>query len=463
MAKKMLIIHGYSDGSVSFFSLRDFFVRKELYKKEDVYLLDYASMDDDATFRDFADKLDDDYNKIFKGERIDVAIHSTGALIVRTWLALRRETQKALGQKPDCPVEHLLMFAPANFGSDLAKLGQSFLGKVRATFFNSNTKPEDFLESGKAVLEGLEPASPFQWSLSQYDLFQDNYFNPRLLAQEICFPFVFAAGNDYGGSFEARVIKNRMKPGTDGTVRIPGTSLNSRKLIIAFVNDNPVIQWAKETKFSQIPFAVFHHFNHGSIIDTDKPEFEAAFGPGPLVLKALAVKTVQEYEEAAAQFDDVSAKNYAAMDSEDKERYQQFFFRVRDDVDCLVEDFFLDFFVLNERGEPDAELTAEFDANFESTFYTHSVNKAHRVMLVKYDQMAAYFNKLIQKRAKVAFNIHAKGPLPNISYVEEDFVVFDGATVKQERTSFFFPNTTTLVDIVLNRVQSDKLLSVSQS
>jgi hypothetical protein len=56
MAKKMLIVHGYSDGSVSFFSLRDFFVRKGLYKREDVYLLDYASMDDDATFRDFADK-----------------------------------------------------------------------------------------------------------------------------------------------------------------------------------------------------------------------------------------------------------------------------------------------------------------------------------------------------------------------------------------------------------------------
>ena len=462
MAKKMLIVHGYSDGSVSFFSLRDFFVRKGLYKREEVYLLDYASMDDEATFRDFADKLDDDYNRIFNGEKIDVACHSTGALVVRTWLALRRETQKALGQKCDCPVEHLLMFAPANFGSDLAKLGQSFLGKVRATFFNSNTKPEDFLESGKAVLEGLEPASPFQWSLSQYDLFQDNYFNPKLPAQEICFPFVFAAGNNYGGSFEARIIKNRMKLGTDGTVRISGTSLNSRKLMIAFENDNPVIQWARETKFGQIPFAVFNHFNHGSIIDTEKAEFEALLGPGPLVVNALAVKTVHEYEELAKQFDEVSAKNYAAMTGETKERYQQFFFRVRDDVDCLVDDYFLDFFILNEHGKLDDELTAEFDDNFESTFYTHSADKAHRVMMVNYDQMDTYFKKLIQKKAKLAFNIKAKGPLPDISYVEKDFVVFDGATVQQERISFFSPNTTTLVNIVLNRVQSNKLLTVSQ-
>ena len=74
-------------------------------------------------------------------------------------------------------VEHLLMFAPANFGSDLARLGQSFLGKFRSTDFNSNHQGEDFLESGKIVLQGLEPASPFQWSHSADDLHGDGCFN----------------------------------------------------------------------------------------------------------------------------------------------------------------------------------------------------------------------------------------------------------------------------------------------
>src|SRR5215475_2976469 len=109
MAQKMLIVHGYSDGSVSFDKLRDYFVDQGLYKKENVYVLDYASMDDEATFQDFADKLDDDYIRIFNGEKIDVACHSTGALVVRSWLALRRETQKELHAPLDCPVEHLLM------------------------------------------------------------------------------------------------------------------------------------------------------------------------------------------------------------------------------------------------------------------------------------------------------------------------------------------------------------------
>lgn len=88
-------------------------------------------MDDQASFRDFADKLDSEYEKIFdKGERIDVSCHSTGALVVRIWLVLRRLRQRELKEKIDCPVERILMFAPANFGSDLAKMGQSFLGKI---------------------------------------------------------------------------------------------------------------------------------------------------------------------------------------------------------------------------------------------------------------------------------------------------------------------------------------------
>ena len=57
MAQKMLIVHGYSDGSVSFTKLRDYFIDQKFYEKDNVYVLDYASMDDEATFKDFADKL----------------------------------------------------------------------------------------------------------------------------------------------------------------------------------------------------------------------------------------------------------------------------------------------------------------------------------------------------------------------------------------------------------------------
>jgi Lipase (class 2) len=461
MARKILVVHGYSDGSVSFTKLGDYFAQQGFYSRDNIFYVDYASMDDEATFKDFADKLDDDYNRLFHGERIDVACHSTGALVVRTWLVLRRETQKGLGRPLDCPVEHLLMFAPANFGSDLAKLGQSFLGKIRSTFFNTNRREgEDFMESGKAVLEGLEPASPFQWTLSEYDLNRDNYFNPKCSSNLICFPFVFAAGINYGGSFEARILKNRAKAGTDGTVRICGTSLNSRKLMVCFEGGAPTTQWYPETKFGRIPFAVFDGLNHGSIIDPDEKAFTSDIGPGSLISKALSVQTVQDYEKMGTEFEKTSETNYANMTEESRGKYQQFFFKVRDDVDCPVEDFFLDFFVLDERGKRDDALTKVFDDNFESEFYTHSADTAHRVMLLNYNKLQGFFEQLVSSKAKLAFNLAAKTVLPDVKYIEANFVVFDGAQTAVNNISFFFPNTTTLVDIVLDRQQKDTLLNV---
>ena len=63
MAKKMLIVHGYSDGSGSFEELGDFFVAHAGYSPKNIYYADYSSMDDEATFRDFGDKLDEDYER----------------------------------------------------------------------------------------------------------------------------------------------------------------------------------------------------------------------------------------------------------------------------------------------------------------------------------------------------------------------------------------------------------------
>jgi len=461
MAKKILIVHGYSDGSVSFTKLGDYFADQGFYERDNIYYVNYASMDDQATFKDFADKLDDDYNRLFNGERIDVACHSTGGLVVRTWLTLRAETQKALGRQLDCPVDHLLMFAPANFGSDLAKLGQSFLGKVRCTFFNTNRRQgDDFMESGKAVLEGLEPASPLQWTLSDYDLFHEGYFNPNSIEGALCYPFVFAAGNNYGGSFEARILKNRAKAGTDGTVRICGTSLNSRKLLLSFEGGKPVAGWCAETKFVKIPFAVFDGLNHGSIIDPGQEAFLRDSGPAPLISKVLAVRTSSDYEKVAAEFDRACEANYSLLAGDCKNKYQQFFFRVRDDTDCVVDDYFLDFVIVDENGQRDDDLTAEFDQHFESEFYTHSANPAHRVMMIDYDKIRGFCDTLVQAKAKLTLDLTAKTPLPDVKYIEAKFIVFDGANEQTKDICFFFPNTTTLVDIVLDRAQTDGLLCV---
>jgi hypothetical protein len=468
MTKKMLIVHGYSDGSTSFTGLRDFFVAQGIYDKKDVFLLDYSSMDDEATYRDFADKLDTEYESLFHGERIDIACHSTGSLVTRAWLALRHEREcrrkRHLKPRPDivCPVHRLLMFAPANFGSDLAGMGQSFLGKFRTTFFNTNSFKEDFMESGKTVLQGLEPASPFQWELSCLDLHPNkedgSFFDRRAKEKGRCYPFVIAAGEGYGG-LQSKIVKKRNKPGTDGTVRIAGTSLNTRYCTLDFRSTGTAILWNEDIKFEDIPFAVFAGFNHGSIIDPEKKAFLDKNGPGTLALKALKVKNLADYKASAGVFERACEANYKALKGARTDRYQQFFFKVRDDVNLKVDDYFIDFYVVDSNGKTHARLTEKFDKDFAAEFYTHSDDPACRVMMVNCRKLPEFAKELTTKKAKLVFDVTAKPPLPNVTYQSSHHVVYDGTGAK-ENSDLIQPNKTLLIDIVLNREADSRVLSV---
>jgi hypothetical protein len=353
---------------------------------------------------------------------------------------------------PASPVEHLLMFAPANFGSDLARLGQSFLGKFRSTFFNSNHQGEDFLESGKIVLQGLEPASPFQWSLSADDLHGSGYFNVELGDRNVCYPFIFAGGRAYGG-LQGRLIPARRKAGTDGTVRICGTSLNTRKCVVDFAQPAVRPQWSGERKFPVIPFAIFGEFNHGSIVDAEKQFKSGTNSAGALALEALEVKSLTEYAAIARRFEQILKQKYSGDD------YQQFFFKVVDDVGFSIADFYLDFYVLQPSGEVDTRLTKEFDKEFESEFTLHSADSSCRVLMLNVTNLRKYLQKLRQARAKLVFDITAKSPNRQIRYLPGYAVVFDSnSPAIGDEPTFLYPNTTTLVEIVLNRIQTDKVL-----
>ena len=467
MAKRLLIVHGYSDGSTSFTGLGDFLIAKGLYKREDVFYLDYSSMDDQATFRDFADKLDADRRTRLGNERVDVACHSTGSLVVRAWLALHAQRTRRRQLLPDtpCPVERLLCFAPANFGSDLARLGQSFLAKFRTTFFNSHAHKKDFLESGKAVLQGLEPASPFQWELSEYDLHgPDTYFSPTRPPHQQCFPFVLAAGEAYSG-VEAKLVKQRGMLGTDGTVRIAGTSLNTRGCSLDFREEGAALVWWQNSKYDQIPFAVFAGFNHGSIIEPTHPGFADPDGPGTLAVEALkSVVDLKSYQAMVETFDNVSAANRARLPEERRAPYQQFFFKVRDDVDMIVDDFFIDFHVANRDGSTNQELTLFFEEHFAKQITRHSTTGSHRVFLMDCGKLHEFHLRLTAADAVLMLEITGASPLPDVQYEKSRYPAFDPRKpLGPNEPTLLFPNTTTMVDVILNRMQTDNLLVVKDA
>jgi hypothetical protein len=315
------------------------------------------------------------------------------------------------------------------------------------------------------VLRGLEPASPFQWELSfNYDLHgESSYFSDKRPESQRCYPYVFAAGEAYGG-VEAKLVKQRAMLGTDGTVRIAGTSLNTRGCSLDFRSAGPILLWWQSTKFQHIPFAVFAGFNHGSIVNPAAPGFMEPDGPGGMalaILKGKKTTTLAEYQEMARTFDEVSERNYARMPQERRTRYQQFFFRVRDDVDQLVEDYFIDFYVLGKDNKPHEQLTLKFDEDFQSQITTHSTTKSHRVVMMNCSKLDEFHQALKVEGAKLILEVTGVSALPDVRYMKSTFVAYDPLAPPTGDPDLLRPNTTTLVDVILNRTQTDRLAVIT--
>lgn len=157
------------------------------------------------------------------------------------------------------------MLAPANFGSPLAHRGKSFLGSL----VKGRWKVGDLLETGKQLLHGLELGSPFQWELAHHDLIIKNpYFNAEQIQLS-----VLVGIEDYNG------IRGWInKPGTDGTVVIAGTSLDSAKLVLDFSKPESSsskgekdsykpYKWEMKNPPKDFAFSVLKGLDHGSIVE----------------------------------------------------------------------------------------------------------------------------------------------------------------------------------------------------
>ena len=157
-----------------------------------------------------------------------------------------------------------------------------------------------------------------------------------------------------------------------------------------------------------------------------------------------------------------SELNYARLPPERQARYQQFFFRVRDDINQPVEDYYIDFHVARRDGTPHQELTLQFDDDFQQQVTVHSTTKSHRVFMMNCSGLNEFHQALRQSDAYLVLEVTGVSPLPDVRYETSRFVAFDPAVPLQPgEPALLTPNTTTLVDVVLNRMQTDRLLTIS--
>jgi hypothetical protein len=124
----------------------------------------------------------------------------------------------------------------------------------------------------------------------------------------------------------------------------------------------------------------------------------------------------------------------------------------------------VDFHVVGPDGRPDPDLTLRFDEDFETTFYRHSASAAHRVMMLDCRRLDEFATRLGRAGARLVLEITGAAHLPDVHYVLSAYDVHDPARPRRPgEPTLLCANTTTLVDVILNRRQTDKLLQVRDS
>jgi hypothetical protein len=134
--------------------------------------------------------------------------------VVRDWLDRFFVQTKNLAA---CPLSHLIMLAPANFGSALAQLGKSRLSRIKAWF--------DGVEPGQRVLDWLELGSPEACDLNVRWINDYGVLKLTSSAKPI-FLFVLT-GDRIDRKLYDHLNSYTGETGSDGVVRAAAANLNA--------------------------------------------------------------------------------------------------------------------------------------------------------------------------------------------------------------------------------------------
>jgi pimeloyl-ACP methyl ester carboxylesterase len=455
MSDYTLIVHGWSDCSTSFERLKAFLTAQGIGTLDTILYADYESREDSLTFHDVVDGF---YQQLQQRQIIDakgkklldlnIIAHSTGGLVIRHWIWRYYRDRLA-----DCPIKRIIMLAPANFGSPLAHRGKSFLGRLA----KGRWRIGDFLEIGKNLLHGLELASTYQWQLAHQDLLLPK---PYYTASQIQVT-ILTGIDDYSG-----IMGWVNKPGTDGAVVISGMPVNSVKFTLDFSQrdyGSPIMfDWQQMATSTEIAFGILKEANHGSIVDAT---FDPNHPASQLVLKALT--TLNEQEFRALQDELVMLTERTYDDTPNESKYQQFFIHALDDQDVDVSDFTIEFALSRSEtnrflpkrlwSDEERKLSQAIHELIASDFHTYTQNSSYRRFLVNINRLKQFLKEArnrLQSEVKISIEIFIPEIEKGIRYETRSLtnvILYDSSAKTPNLPSFFYENTTTLVELRVNR------------
>lgn len=464
--RTVLFVHGWSVRNTDTYGELPDRLRSEARRDpalgidvKELWLGEYISFHNEVRIPDIARALDAAVRRELGARARDgfaCITHSTGGPVVREWL--QRHADPAVAR-----LSHLIMLAPANFGSALAQLGHSRLARLRTMF--------EGVEPGFGVLDWLELGSPENLAL-----------NLELLGggarrrSGATLPFVLT-GASIDRALYDHVNAYTGEPGGDGVVRAAAANLNFGHVVLRQEAPRPAGAKARQAQGATapllaagrvrrsggVPFALLEGRAHSgddrgvmkSVRDDGRPHPTV-----DAILDCLRVRDARGHALLARQF----AQRNAEVEARQRVELHEVGPFVREYLHdpCAM----LVFRVRDDRGDPVSDFEIVLTAGDDSAdalppgfFIDRQRNRRDPGTVVYYVNAA----RLLGAPAVVHGGRQLRAALPGagklglrvVPYPQDGFVHYLPcalpATAAQLR-AWVRPHETTVIDVVLRRV-----------
>ncbi|MDA1259769.1 MAG: phospholipase [Planctomycetota bacterium] len=430
-------------------------------KVHELHLAKYVSFHNEVRVEDIARGMEAAVRRelgdlIARGERFAVVTHSTGGPVARAWWWDHYATKRDSGP---CPMSHLVMLAPANFGSALAQLGSGRLSRLKSWAGG--------IEPGTGVLDWLEHGSRESWSLNEAWI-RGRFPKP-------------AAGGAYSFVLTGQRVDRKLydhlnsytgELGSDGVVRVPAANLNAGMLRLEQGSGEESAVLKPVGRLLRAPATAFRLISGAShsgedlgIMRAVSPRAKGAGGEtSAAILRCLEVADDDRYDalckEFAAETAQIQQRERVELQkipvlpdrSYIHDRTSLVIFRVRDDAGHPLQDFDLELSGANN--DPDLLPEGFFKdrqrnlraKNVLSYFFNHDLMTESEAVLDPRDA------REVLRKARPGTNQLGLRitPRPSTGFVHyrSCSVTADPKTLR----AVIRPNETALVDVVLRRI-----------
>ena len=485
MAQRKLIIvfvHGWSVTNTSSYGGLPVRLQNEAksrgldFETKHLFLSRYISFHDEVQLSDvsraFRTAVEDELRTLLDdGRRFVCITHSTGGPVIRDWWHRYYDGVTGSGV---CPMSHLVMLAPANHGSALARLGKGRISRLKSWFGG--------VEPGEGILDWLELGSADAWDLNSAWIERGG----DSIAANGVLPFVLT-GQTIDRKFYDHLNSYTGESGSDGVVRVAAANLESRLIVLeqqlpkqaaAKKAEAPALHVTRVAAGAGTALRVVRGAAHsgrrkgimrGVHVDAGHAKGRDLVDA---VLECIAVKTRADYRGLAKRHSDETdvVQREERLEIEDRlllrdehfvhDRYSMVTFRVSDDHGYPVRDFDL-LLTGGEDSDPD-KLPRGF-------FMDRQLNRVNRNTLTyyfNYDIMAGApevsdGSEIIRPATRGATSLGFRiVPRPADGFVR--YLPCEIRASKSLLGEVLQPNSTTLVDIRLRRVVTKNVFRMSR-